>query len=53
MTICEAEKVSSPEVIRKAISVFLEKKQAVLEVFGLWKTKAGWIDLSKADRLLW
>ena len=40
MAICEAEKVSRAEVIRQAISLYLEKKKPeVVEVFGLWKDR--------------
>ena len=36
--ICEAEKVSRAELIRQAISSFLEqKKTGTVEAFGLWK----------------
>ncbi|GAO36084.1 hypothetical protein SCT_1483 [Sulfuricella sp. T08] len=36
--ICEAEKVSRAEVVRRAISDYLEKKKpGVAEAFGLWK----------------
>ncbi len=36
--ICEHEKVSRAEVIRRAISMYLDKKKAVPnEAFGLWK----------------
>jgi len=36
--ICEAEKVSRAEIIRQAISSFLEqKKTGTVEAFGLWK----------------
>lgn len=36
--ICEAEKVSRAEVIRQAISAYLEKKKpSAIEAFGLWK----------------
>lgn len=38
--ICEAEKVSRAEVIRQAISFYLEKKKPEgVEVFGLWKDR--------------
>lgn len=40
MAICEAEKVSRAEVIRQAISSYLEKKKPeAVEVFGLWKDR--------------
>ena len=36
--ICEAEKVSRAEVIRQAISAYLEKKKPqAVDAFGLWK----------------
>lgn len=36
--ICEAEKVSRAEVIRQAISAYLEKKKpGTVEAFGLWR----------------
>ena len=36
--ICEAEKVSRAEVIRRAIASYIEKKKpATIEAFGLWK----------------
>lgn len=36
--ICETEKVSRAEIIRQAISSFLEKKKTgAVEAFGLWK----------------
>lgn len=38
MTICEAEKMSRAEVIRQAISYYLEKKKPeAVDAFGLWK----------------
>ena len=37
--LCEARKLSRAEVIRQAISSFLEKnKTGGVEAFGLWKT---------------
>ena len=39
-SICEAEKVSRAEVIRQAISAYLEKKRpGTGEAFGLWKDR--------------
>ena len=36
--VCKAEKVSRAELIRQAISAYLEKKKPVAgEAFGLWK----------------
>lgn len=36
--VCTAEKISRAELIRQAISAFLEKKKpATVEAFGLWK----------------
>ena len=36
--ICETEKVSRAEIIRQAISAYLEKNKAgAVEAFGLWK----------------
>ena len=36
--ICEAEKVSRAEIVRRAISDYLEKKKpGTAEAFGLWK----------------
>jgi metal-responsive CopG/Arc/MetJ family transcriptional regulator len=38
--ICEAEKVSRAEVIRQAISAYLEKKKPeTVDAFGLWKKR--------------
>jgi antitoxin (DNA-binding transcriptional repressor) of toxin-antitoxin stability system len=38
MAICKAEKVSRAEVIRQAISCYLEKKKPqTVDAFGLWK----------------
>ena len=38
--ICAAEKMSRAELIRQAISAFLEKKKpAEADVFGLWKER--------------
>ncbi|MBU1691665.1 MAG: ribbon-helix-helix domain-containing protein [Gammaproteobacteria bacterium] len=38
--ICEAEKVSRAEVVRQAISDYLEKKKpGAAEAFGLWKDR--------------
>lgn len=38
--ICESEKLSRAEVIRQAISAYLEKKKAVsVDVFALWKNR--------------
>lgn len=40
MAICETEKVSRAEVIRQAISLYLEnKKPEEVEAFGIWKDK--------------
>ncbi len=36
--ICKTEKVSRAEIIRQAISAYLEKKRpSTVETFGLWK----------------
>ena len=38
--ICEAEKVSRAEVVRRAIADYLEKKKpGAAEAFGLWKDR--------------
>lgn len=38
--ICAAEKVSRAEIIRRAISAYLEnKKPESVDVFGLWKNR--------------
>jgi hypothetical protein len=38
--ICEAEKVSRAEVVRRAIADYLEKKKPdAAEAFGLWKDR--------------
>lgn len=38
--ICEAEKVSRAELIRRAISAYLEtRKPSGIEAFGLWKDR--------------
>lgn len=38
--ICKAEKVSRAELIRQAISAYLEKKKpTAVEAFGLWKDR--------------
>lgn len=38
--ICEIEKLSRAEVIRQAISAYIEnKKPAKADVFGLWKDR--------------
>lgn len=37
-SICEVEKVSRAEIIRQAISAYLEKKKpGAVDAFGLWK----------------
>jgi metal-responsive CopG/Arc/MetJ family transcriptional regulator len=35
--ICKAEKVSRAQVIRQAISAYLELKKPAAEAFGLWR----------------
>ncbi len=38
--ICEAEKVSRAEIIRQAITAYLERKKAGgVDAFGLWKDR--------------
>lgn len=38
--ICKAEKMSRAEVVRQAISAYLENKKPVaVEAFGLWKDR--------------
>ena len=40
IAICEAEKVSRAEVIRRAISLYLKnKKLEEVDAFGIWKDK--------------
>ena len=37
--ICKTEKISRAELIRQAISAYLEKKSSETEAFGLWKER--------------